>query len=327
MTTFIIPKCNIWTPPSKWQRPWVGDIFPWLQKGIIQLATSSHPHATAAAGAGGGGNPTPQLSPITQSDIEFGTATCSWNIQRDGDLQLTQPSFQTRTNEWLLSGDKASTIGDDYQGRLTKTAGSNPAMTNWTLGAYSTISNTKTCTLTAVVGTSSFDGTLTIRETANTSNNDSASVSMDVESIGNGGCPFCCFHPDTLIEVPGGFRPIKKIHDGDTIMTFNGEGKEPTVVSEPIVRENVPMFYVSFNDGRKLLMSADHPLHTEEGPASISRQPYKDLGTPAKLRVGSLVLSDRATWLQVTNIQRSNYKGPVITFQVSMFYANGILAY
>lgn len=174
MSAIIIPKRNIWTPPSKWQTPWVGDAFPWLEEfgRLIQLSVSAFPSAITG---GDQGSPVVTISDITQTSTGN---TCSWEVQRDGDLQLLAPTNTTRTNEWVTSGDKEATIGDLYEARITKTSGFNEVLTNWSNGVYSTINNNKKLTLNPSFGTTTYVGTLDIREIADTGNIDTAAVSM-----------------------------------------------------------------------------------------------------------------------------------------------------
>ena len=186
MTHILVPKCNIWTPPSKWQRPWVGDIFPWLQKGRIDLSVSAFPHGVSAAAGAGGDGPTVLLDALTvMSDTpSSGTASVQLEVERSGDYVV---DLSTQTNEWVASGDKTSTLGDDYEVELSKTSGtltsSGPAVDTW-----HTISTDRIWTWSSTAPFEvTWNGTIEVREIANTSNTDTSSISITLEVLGGGG--------------------------------------------------------------------------------------------------------------------------------------------
>ena len=289
------------------------------------MSVSAFPHGIISAAAASGG-PTVLLDAFTSmSDFDISFASVTLEVERDGDYI---PNGAVQTNEWVASGDKTSTIGDDYEVKLTKTSGGLASPSGPTLATWHTINIDRLWTWIYGGGSPAFwNGTLEIREIANTSNSDSSSVSIELETSG-GGCPLCCFHPDTLIEMANGtMMPISRILTGDFVAVWDGEKKVPQEITEIIVRSDVPMFRLTFEDGRQLLLSADHPLHTERGPASISRHDYKNIGVPKKLRPGDRVAVDHGTWLKLVKVERDKYSGRVLTFHNQMFFANGVLAY
>ena len=185
MTAILIPKSNIWTPPSKWQKKWVKDVFPWLAN-PIQMAVSSFPVGTLS---GGPDNPTPNINSITINNTDSFIATGVVRADRDGDLNV---DGSPRTNEWLNSGDKTSTIGDDYEALLTKTSGALGNPTGASVGSWVALTSNATWTWST---TSNFpvtwNGSLEIREVADTSNSDSTPfVQVTLEVLGGGGI-FC----------------------------------------------------------------------------------------------------------------------------------------
>ena len=149
-------------------------------------------------------------------------------------------------------------------------------------------------------------------------------------------CPICCFTPETPIMMESGIEiPIGKIRKGDRILVWNPRldpeeaqfGEEVTGI---IDRVNRTMYRVTFEDGRYLDMSEDHPLHIEnKGPHSINPMiEYKDVGLPEILKVGDhasrLLLGTHSV---VKSIEPIPYRGVVYTLENSLFYANGILVY
>ena len=152
-----------------------------------------------------------------------------------------------------------------------------------------------------------------------------SAATWTAEYTGGGGpCPLCCFTPDTLVGLPSGLTiPIKDVREGDTIMGVEGE----QVVEEVIVRRDVPMALISFDDGTSIKASPDHPFHSEEGPASLAQTEYKNLGVPAKLKVGSRVFNQEGNWVRITRIRYVEIEPIVYTFSNSLFYADGKLVY
>lgn len=149
-------------------------------------------------------------------------------------------------------------------------------------------------------------------------------------------CPICCFTPETPIMMESGIQmPIGKIRKGDRILVWNPrldphEAQYGEEVTGIIDRVNRTMYRVTFEDGRHLDMSEDHPLHIEDkGPHSIyPTVEYKDVGLPEVLKVGdhaSRILL--GTHSVVKSIEPIPYRGVVYTLENSLFYANGILVY
>ncbi len=190
MTTIIIPKCNIWTPPSPWQRPWVPDAFPWLRN--LALSVSTFPAANAAQqgqGGGGGANPTVTLDTLTiLDDIDTVVASVTLEAERSGDLVV---EGVTQTNEWVASGDKTATLGDDYEALLTKTSGALANPSGAPVGSWTALTSDRIWTWSSIVAFEvSWNGTLQIRETLNTSNSDTTNVSVTLEVLGGMGAIF-----------------------------------------------------------------------------------------------------------------------------------------
>jgi hypothetical protein len=79
----------------------------------------------------------------------------------------------------------------------------------------------------------------------------------------DGVCSSCkCASPDTPIATPGGERKIAELRAGDLVYSVDGEG----IRAVPIVRVNrTPVvghhvLHVTFENGRFIEMTAEHPL-------------------------------------------------------------------
>lgn len=112
------------------------------------------------------------------------TAVAGVHVQRDGyvDELVNGVSWvaQNGGTEWI--DNNASDIGDDYEVKLTKSSGTDPA--GPTLGSWHTISTTREWTLTQTTwGVKTFSGTMEIREIADTGNSVSASVTITANNI------------------------------------------------------------------------------------------------------------------------------------------------
>lgn len=139
-------------------------------------------------------------------------------------------------------------------------------------------------------------------------------------------CPTCCFTPDTPITLADGtFMAIGDIRQGDLIKVLGGV--EP--VSEIIVRDNRPMYRVTFDDDRVLEISDEHPIAIAgKGYAAINPvDEYKDLGRAEYLTIGDRAVDSDRNLIAVISIYEFHYPDAVYTFGNSKFYANGILVY
>lgn len=234
--------------------------------------------------------------------------------------------------DWLFLGSSS-----DYYIEYTRTSGYTGGFnsTSKTSGTRYQISSNQIFTMSALNLLRSLTVTWEIWDTASggTALDTVTGVVYVAESETGGGCPLCCFTPDTLITMGNGLTmPIKDVREGDRILTYDKIAKKnlTETIDEVIVRENVPIFEVRFEDGRSILTSPDHPFHTaEKGPASIGwHEDYKGVGVPGELAVGDHVLTQDGVWLKVTYISRKLRNEPVVfTFGNWLFYANGLLVY
>jgi hypothetical protein len=146
------------------------------------------------------------------------------------------------------------------------------------------------------------------------------------------GCPFCCFTPDTLISMgDGSTKQIGDIKAGDFILVYDdlSQLNVAVPVKEVIVREDRPMYTYTFENGKTLVASEDHPLYVV-GKGYVSINPsigYKDMGVPGHISVGDFVVNELGIQTRITGIEPHPYKGVVYTFGNSKFYANGVLVY
>lgn len=147
-----------------------------------------------------------------------------------------------------------------------------------------------------------------------------------------GGCPLCCFTPDTLISMgDGSTKQIGDIKAGDFILVYDdlSQLNVAVPVKEVIVREGRPMYTYTFEDGKTLVASEDHPLYVV-GKGYVSINPsigYKDMGVPGHISVGDFVVNELGIRNKIVGIDPHPYEGTVYTFGNSKFYANGVLVY
>lgn len=155
--------------------------------------------------------------------------------------------------------------------------------------------------------------------------------SIYLEALGEG-CPLCCFTPDTLIRMADGSeKPIVEVQVGEFILAYDdlSQLNVAVPVKEVIVREGRPMYTYTFEDGKTLVASEDHPLYVV-GKGYVSIKPsivYKDMGIPGHISVGDFVVNELGIRNKIVGIDPHPYDGTVYTFGNSKFYANGVLVY
>lgn len=223
---------------------------------------------------------------------------------------------------WLNSGTSST-----YKIRQTRTGGSYSTLSGMTNGVYYTVSTTVTGYLLspALGGIRTYQANVVVAYVANSVIIDSNTNTWDAETEYTG-CPLCCFTPNTPITMADGKRRlIIDVQVGDEIKTNNGNKK----VTEVIVRENMDVYKIIFNDTFEIDATDDHPFYTEtKGWACVQpRGKYKDIGYPRKLEIGDRVVDEAGEWHSVTSIEKVFYPFKVYTFAETEFYANGLLVY
>lgn len=325
----------IWTPPSWYlalpkqkeqrisrytkQRFFKGPKF---QRGMLHPMGMWHDPA--------GGSDTLTLNTLYAEDFAAsGASIASIRFKTDGTIEEENFSTWAAQNsgvEWI--DGFTSSVASDYEAKYDHTSGSDiPARIGFTAeNTYTAITTTLTWRLVSLSGTKSSNGTAYVREIADTGNVASAAYAIYVETGGGGGCPLCCFTPDTLVTMADGMRKyIVDVQAGDLIKVRSGE----EAVGEVITRTNRVMYKLTFADGRTLRMSEDHPIFVrDKGFASMNNQwDYKDLGHAAQLEEGDFVKMEDQTFNRIVHINEIDYPGTVYTFSNSRFYANGMLVY
>lgn len=176
-------------PPPFWWRPEDQELLVGVHGPMpadIQRSVSAFPYGTtAAAGAAGGGVGTLTLNNLNAagSDPFIGVATISFtpsgNVEENGVPQNASVEYTDSTNP---------TVGNDCQCRMQRTGGSTTPTysSGWSNNAYIVISAERTATLSTASGTVTSSGTAYVRETANTSNEVSASFFMTATVTGGG---------------------------------------------------------------------------------------------------------------------------------------------
>jgi hypothetical protein len=147
----------------------------------------------------------------------------------------------------------------------------------------------------------------------------------------------CCFAAGTPITMgDGSEKAIEDVQVGDFVMTYNEEtGKtessEVFELQQPI-REG--LYVVTFENGKILEVTNDHPLFTDNGWAAIevdAAYAGYALDTILELNVGDKVLQDDMTYSTIVEIVYN--LGNVQTYTLKKvaknknFFANGFLAH
>lgn len=139
-------------------------------------------------------------------------------------------------------------------------------------------------------------------------------------------CPTCCFPPDTLVLMGNGeSKEIGTIKAGERVATQLGSEE----VGEVIVRERRPMYKLTFEDGRTLVLSVDHPIYIKgKGMACVkSESDYKGRGVAAVLEIGDYARTDGKVLIKLVGIDHYDFPGKVYTLSNSLFFAGGVLVY
>lgn len=242
------------------------------------------------------------------------------------EYEITSTNGSSSQGNWLTSGS-ASGVWILH----VKTSGNVTSFTGKTNNVRYQINVNQSWRVAAITGGSfkTITGYFRAYDAASGGNllDQSPTDTYSAENDGGGGCPLCCFTPDTPVMLASGIQmPIGKVRAGDMIMTPDG----PQEVGDVLIREHRKMYRIIFEDDRFLDASDDHPLEVDgKGPSSINPiYDYKDLGTPKSLEVDDVVRKlDGTGWIRVKSITRINYPGRVYTFTNSPFFANGILVY
>ncbi len=278
----------------------------------------------------------PTVSPRADGDYNYRYGLTCWQgcyfYSNGNEYELTSSGSVTNTTTWLDSG-----TGSDVWVEFVRTGGSKSKWVSHNNSQRYQLSSNQNFyyTVPAIgVNIQSLDGYFRMWDAASGGNNiwTGSTVGWDAEAEGGGGCPLCCFTPDTPVMLASGlYVPIKDINEGDKIAVLNLETNEldSEEVTDVIVIENVPLFEVEFDDGRKLELTPDHPVHArDKGPAAIVKyENYKDLPNIEELQVGDYVANDRDGWSRVTRIKFLRKEPYVITLNNQLFFANGTLVY
>ena len=87
-----------------------------------------------------------------------------------------------------------------------------------------------------------------------------------------------CFHPDTLIRVKGGVKPISQIEPGDLILSKDEQGFFYQPVDEVMENptENETKLELEFDDGYKIKCTANHKFLTQRGYVPAAELTFED---------------------------------------------------
>jgi len=263
----------------------------------------------------------PMPSSITKTAGDTSTAIILQSS--NGTISHTLKGTNTVDGNWLVTG-----ANTDYDCRYTLVSGSTPN-SGTTLNTWTQLSANCSCGYSCTAGQiKSGVVTVEIRDHTTLTVLATQNISIYCEAVdtGGGGCPFCCFTPDTRISMADGSQ--KRIADivvGDRIRTVSGE----VPVTEVIVREDRPMYRLEFSGGFVVDASEDHPFYVVgSGYASVNPTvPYKDIGIPGLLSLGDRVEHEDGDTYELLSVTPIEHAGKVYTLAESAFYANGLLVY
>ena len=248
------------------------------------------------------------------------------------EYEITESNGSFGMGNWLTEGSNS-----DVWVSYARSGGTQTNFTGFTAGTRYQLSSNRSFYLMSFATLNQYKSisvTFSMYDAASGGNllDTSASSTFIAEAEGGGGCPLCCFPAGTLVRTGWGVDvPIEKLQPGDGVVVFDPVEKKdmPQPVGELIVRENVPMFKIGFEDGRTIRTSPDHPFHTEgKGPANVGWEgTYKDVWVADKLQLGDRVATEDGGWLRITSIKRVANEPYVYTLSNTLFYANGLLVY
>jgi hypothetical protein len=270
--------------------------------------------------------------------ITNGTGGTQWaNCKVQADGSFASPGVQYPAQTWMrrILGNDSSTITQHFDVLFNRTAASGydttlygSAANTWLQCSSEPSWNVKAFLSGYGSVTSTATGYLAFRRRSDNVVviNVPATISATSFLEDPGPCPTCCFTPETPITMADyTTKPIGEVRIGDLILSRTGA----KMVSEIIVREKREMHVIRFADGRELNASEDHPLYVKgKGYASVRPTvEYKDLGVPAILSEGDLVIDQNGNENEIVSITDLYYPHEVYTFAETEFYANGMLVY
>jgi hypothetical protein len=155
---------------------------------------------------------------------------------------------------------------------------------------------------------------------------------------GTGGGGMCCFTAGTLVTTPDGFKTIEDVETGDIVRSYDLDTHK--FVDSPVGKTKIvtrtEFYKVTFQSGRALNMTDDHPLFTASGWASInpettaSNPNYDRLDRVQTLSVGTPVMTESEWFDTIVSIE--HIPGKIKTYTLggispaNTFFAEGYLA-
>ena len=174
---------NTWEPLTSTSRTLnAGTSGTGTYTGTLEIRDIFFPANTASASISFGINtapppqPGPNLTDVVITKVGLGVKQCEFIAYRNGDLEV---DGSVRTNEWLNSGDKGPTIGDNYEIRCTKTGGG-LTLSGITDDTWEPLSLASRAMNVQSTMSDTYSGTLSIREIANTANIDTANIVLTI---------------------------------------------------------------------------------------------------------------------------------------------------
>ena len=124
-----------------------------------------------------------------------------------------------------------------------------------------------------------------------------------------------CFPPNTLIDIPGGKKPICEINAGDNICNLTGTAKVSQVFKNCVKTSNLRAIILS--DNIKVITTANHLVFTQDGWVSVDELVQGDLiYDNEKLRsmrkTISSEISQRSKNLLLSRMPQASYSGETV---------------
>jgi hypothetical protein len=162
----------------------------------------------------------------------------------------------------------------------------------------------------------------------------SGGVGVGPGAVGGGtpGGGLCCFTAGTLVSTPNGPVAIETVEVGDVVSTFDLYTSEPSVgeVGGLKTVERSAFYVIEFESGKRLEVTDDHPLFTEDGWAAIHPKGYTELSNIVKLNIGSKIFNEDGNLDVVEEIIQVPGIVTVYTLKdvnpAHNYFADGILA-
>lgn len=160
-----------------------------------------------------------------------------------------------------------------------------------------------------------------------------AATVLRAQDINTGALNLYCFAAHTKVMITETtYRDIEEIKEGDMILAYNPETKQ-TYQTKVLKTASVPhdnLAAYTFDDGRHITATDDHPLLTTHGWASSNPSKtakYKDFDEVSRLQENDEIITSDGT-VHLAAISRPRQKIKTYTIvkleEGNIFFANGL---